>query len=85
MVVLILTIAARAQIADVFPDKARYQPGTDANISVELHQSGSAPVSGNLRVKVRKGRKSEANFPRKALLSCDRRRIGHTPGTAQTT
>ncbi|MCP5547153.1 MAG: hypothetical protein H7A50_07250, partial [Akkermansiaceae bacterium] len=64
-----MNVALHGQIADVFPDKARYQPGTDAHIYVELKNGGGAPVSGKLRVNVRSLTEVVAEFSRAVTLS----------------
>lgn len=68
-VALFMNVALHGQIADVFPDKARYQPGTDAHIYVELKNGGGAPVSGKLRVNVRSLTEVVAEFSRAVTLS----------------
>ena len=40
-----------AQIKDVYPDKARFQPGGEVKISVDLGNDGGSSLSGRLRVK----------------------------------
>lgn len=69
LIVLLSNLALRGQIADVYPDKARYQPGTEARISVELHHGGGNTVSGRLVVKVRSLTEVVAEFSKAVTLS----------------
>jgi dextranase len=69
MAVLVPIPTLHGQIVDVFPDKARYHPETDANLFVELHHGGSQPVSGTLRVTVRRLAEIVGEFTREVTLS----------------
>lgn len=64
-----------AQIADVYPDKARFQPGSDATISVDLQHSGSVAVSGRLYVRVKRLSETLAEYSKAVSL---------TPGQVKT-